>query len=215
MHTLDLASMLFPTASSQNIGSSPLALSSTAFSSQYQRPPPMTVANASAERTSYFPHSSHTVFPQPRLPPPAPPVRSHSFPPPIYTTSMQQHPQLSPSPQPLQPPSPPTPNSGISNLSINPKPKEPQIRYNENCFNYNLQRHGSIRLDHGSFGRYVDGEHHLSIPPPSKDTAWDDGCVGLLTFSDTHSSTLSQAHFANSDFQPQIWNAEEEYNKRE
>ncbi|KIX04933.1 uncharacterized protein Z518_05804 [Rhinocladiella mackenziei CBS 650.93] len=192
MEALNLQSYMFPNAnvmSSHSLVGPSLGSSSNTFQSHLQRPPPMSFTDTNATEQSYFPPvSSHTATlpqqqqqaPPPPPPPPPPPagVRSHSLPYRTYSSPMiQTHPQMSPSSQSPSSPSPITTKSGLPNHKTN----EAKIRYNENCFNFNIHRHESLPLDPGSFG----------------------------------SSALSQAHFANSDFQPQMWNAEEEYGKRE
>ncbi|KIW82436.1 hypothetical protein Z517_05463 [Fonsecaea pedrosoi CBS 271.37] len=182
---LDHLSLMFPEATTSLTDSSLSFSGNTVFTSPFRNPPTMMYAQSNSAQASYFPHmpptSFHAVPPQQQAPPP---VRTHSLPQRSYSSSMLQlTPQISPSPQSPQPPSPATPNSAITRTLVmnNVKANEPQIRYNENCFNYSLQGNKSLPLDPASFG----------------------------------SSTLSPAHFANSDFQPAIWNAEEEYGKRD
>jgi hypothetical protein len=177
--SLNLSSYMFPGSSDlslHGIPPTPFPSSGTTFGSNHKQSPQKAFPTTNALQPSYFP---------PALPPTArrqPPIRSHSLPYSYYPTPMAQpQPQFPPSPQSPQSPSPVTPSTNFPIPIATSKVKEPQIRLNENCYNYKLQRHETLPLDPGSFG----------------------------------TSALSQAHFTNSDFQPQMWNAEEEYGRHD
>ncbi|OAL21025.1 hypothetical protein AYO22_08309 [Fonsecaea multimorphosa] len=159
---LDELSLMFPHATQTLTDSSLSYSSNSVFSSPFQSPQAMMYGSQNSGQASYFPHmppaSFHTIPPpqQRRQQAPTPPVRTNSLPKRSYSSSMLQlTPQISPSPQSPQPPSPATPNSAVTKPVVMPnvKPKEPQIRYNENCFNYSLHGNKSIPLHPASFGR--------------------------------------------------------------
>ncbi|OQV04333.1 hypothetical protein CLAIMM_09230 isoform 1 [Cladophialophora immunda] len=160
---LDELSFMFPHATQAMTDSSLSFSSNGVFSPRFQSPPALIYAQSNSAQGSYFPHmppnTFHAIPPpqhQTQQAAPPPPVRTHSLPQRSYSSTMLQlTPQISPSPQSPQPPSPATPNSAVTKPVVMPnsKPNEPQIRYNENCFNYSLQGNKSIPLDPASFGR--------------------------------------------------------------
>ena len=146
---------MFPNAT-QNLSDSLMAYSnSSTFPSGYQAQHAVLYTQENMQRNSYCPEIPQPAFHAhiPHYPPK--PIRSRSLPNQIYSTSMTHlTPQLSPSPQSPQPQSPATPNSATTNKSmILPRTYEPQIRYNERCYDYSIQKNKSIPLDPASFGR--------------------------------------------------------------
>ncbi|OAP54472.1 hypothetical protein AYL99_11573 [Fonsecaea erecta] len=169
---LDELSCMFPSATHSLADSSMPFPGNGVFSSPFHSPPAMMYAQSNSAQASYFPpHMPPTTF---HTMPPSqhrtqhaspPPVRTNSLPQRSYSTSMLQlTPQISPSPQSPQPPSPATPNSAVAKSIVMPnmKSNEPQIRYNENCFNYSLQGNKSIPLDPASFGSSALSPAHFA-----------------------------------------------------
>ncbi|EXJ58973.1 hypothetical protein A1O7_06404 [Cladophialophora yegresii CBS 114405] len=148
-------SFLFPSAVQTVPATSMSYANNQAFSSGYQPQPPLVYAQRTTPQTSYFPELPPTVFHATIPQHPPPPVRTQSLPTQGYSSATTHLiPQISPSPQSPQPPSPVTPTSVTTNKSIIlPKSAEPQIRYNENCFQYSIEKNKSIPLDPATFGR--------------------------------------------------------------
>ncbi|KIW91239.1 uncharacterized protein Z519_08135 [Cladophialophora bantiana CBS 173.52] len=169
---LDELVYMFPHTTRALTDSSLSYSSSSVFSPSFQSPVAVMYTQSNSAQASYFPPMPPTGFHA--IPPPQhqsqqptrPPVRTHSLPQRSYSSSMLQlTPQISPSPQSPQPPSPATPNSAVTKPVIivpNAKSNEPQIRYNENCFNYSLQGNKSIPLDPASFGSSALSPAHFA-----------------------------------------------------
>jgi len=170
---------MFPNATLIPETQPPEQSQSPAGAGNYIRQPAFYPYDSPPAQSPGMPHDSYHLRQSPLLAEPQ-----------VYAPNLQ----ISPSPQ---SPLPPTPRSTSLSSASTSKPNEPQIRYNENVFNYSLQRHESIPLDPSTFGRCVD------LPSFS----------AITLTSSLSSSALSPAHFRNSDFQPQMWNPEEGYGK--
>ncbi len=152
---LNELSFMFPNAT-QNLSDASMAFSNTsAYASGYQTQQPVMYTQENARGSSDFPDIHQPVFHANIPQHPRKPVRTRSLPTQAYSSSMPHlTPQMSPSPQSPQPQSPATPSSATTNKSmILPKSGQPQIRYNEKCFDYSIQKNKSIPLDPASFGR--------------------------------------------------------------
>ncbi|KAJ9606596.1 hypothetical protein H2200_008604 [Cladophialophora chaetospira] len=150
---LDELSFMFPNATQTLSGTSISFPNNSAFSSGVQNQPPVMYSQANTQQSSYFPEMPSNVFRAniPQHPPR--PVRTRSLPQQTYSSS-HLTPQMSSSPQSPQPQSPATPNSATTNKAMTlPKANEPQIRYNEKCFDYSIQKNKSIPFDHAGFGK--------------------------------------------------------------
>ncbi|OCT52005.1 ubiquitin thioesterase OTUB1, variant 1 [Cladophialophora carrionii] len=157
-------SFLFPNAAQTGSATSMSYPNNHAFSSGYQPQPPLVYSQRTTPQNSYFPELPQTVFHATIPQHPPPPVRTRSLPQQGYSsTTTHLTPQISPSPQSPQPPSPVTPTSVTTNRSIIlPKSAEPQIRYNENCFQYSIEKNKSIPLDPATFGSAALSPAHFS-----------------------------------------------------
>lgn len=151
---LDELSFMFP-AATHTLADSPVSYSSNnTYSSSYQPQQSVIYTQGSAPERSYAPDVPQTVFRTTLPQHPPPPIRTQSLPNQNHSSPMIRiTPRVSPSPQSPQPQSPETPNSATSKSAALPRPGEPQIRYNQACFNYSIQKNKSIPLDPASFGR--------------------------------------------------------------
>ena len=150
---LNEISYMFPDAT-QTFSDTSMGLSNNqTFPPVYHHEQPVMYTQGEIQQSSYFPEVPHGVY-HAAVPQHRPhPLRTRSLPYPDYPSSIN-HLQTRESPSPLspQPYSPATPKS-VKTPKSRPKSNEPQIRYNENCFNYTILKNKSIPLDPAAYGR--------------------------------------------------------------
>lgn len=158
---MDLYFTMFPNMPSQGQTEPQIAPSSNALSLQFQHSEPPSFTATAVAQQSYFPPVSQTVSQRDA----ALPVRTTSVSYQIQQSPMTpSHQQVSPSTISPHPTSPSTPSPGTLNVgTTSHRSTEPQIRYNEMCHIYNIQRHESLPLDPVSIGRYVSLLHYDSL----------------------------------------------------
>jgi hypothetical protein len=162
---LDELSFMFPNAS-QTLPASSMSFSTNTYLTEHLAHQPMMYAQRQTSQGNNYPEMAQAVFHAnvPQRPPH--PIRTRSLPCQIYSSSMTHlTPQISPSSQSPQPQSPVTPHFATAKSTTLPKPNEPQIRYNEKCFNYRIEKNKSIPLDPTSFGKYVVIRVYYSCVP--------------------------------------------------